>query len=550
MKQLSSASFLVRVLLLFVVVNGAHQFSAHRLVQFDKNGQQFGSRRAVITQIAASHKLQEGVSRRMVLVHAQDLTVDKLTDLVDNKHAAGLLVILPQDESLLDKAAFGEIEQYFFSRAFQIPVYFAFEDSELTEMVQYLDDNFKASDTGVDRFQIVAPGPEPTELVPVRLYNFQAWIRETAAVTSASGEYPSSIAVIANYDTFGAAPGLSFGLDESGSGTVALLELLRIFSRIFQEYRVQGGSKNILFLLTSGGRLNFAGSKQWLQTADSRMLESVEFALCLDRIGSADPLFLHVTRPGTQGASIGENLVTDFEAVAEHMDVKLTVRDYVTEATDGILQWEHEHFAKRKILSGTLSTSSTATPLFRNSSIADKSVDVVALERNIKFVAEVLASYIYHSSSGSEAESSSSFLEVTSGPRGVSPTFVNAWLEFLSSQPRVAPFLDRKSRVIEEIEKVIDKYASDSIVSVAPLPTNFKFYVSNKASLSTELSVYKVKPFTFDILLSISVMLYLAIYYFLGEATFKIIDDASLSSASSSSSSSNGASGKKSSNKK
>ena len=46
--------------------------------------------------------------------------------------------------------------------------------------------------------------------------------------------------------------------------------------------------------------LNFAGAKNWLEALDSRLLASIEFALCLDTIANSnDKLFFHVSRPPT-----------------------------------------------------------------------------------------------------------------------------------------------------------------------------------------------------------------------------------------------------------
>ena len=91
---------------------------------------------------------------------------------------------------------------------------------------------------------------------------------------------------------------MSRGTDSNGSGLVALLELSRLFSRLYNTFKTQAGY-NILFVITGGGRLNYAGSKNWLNTLDPRVLENLEFVLCLDTIGSVsngDTLFLHMSR--------------------------------------------------------------------------------------------------------------------------------------------------------------------------------------------------------------------------------------------------------------
>lgn len=53
---------------------------------------------------------------------------------------------------------------------------------------------------------------------------------------------------------------------------------------------------NLIFLLTGGGRFNFAGAKHWLAHADARIVDAVDAAICLDAIGGGEELFLHVSR--------------------------------------------------------------------------------------------------------------------------------------------------------------------------------------------------------------------------------------------------------------
>lgn len=85
-------------------------------------------------------------------------------------------------------------------------------------------------------------------------------MRGARPTTSDSSAVPT-IAIVASYDTFGAAPGLSFGAGSSGSAVVALLELARLFSRLYASGATHGGY-NLLFLLTGGGPYDFDGAKQ------------------------------------------------------------------------------------------------------------------------------------------------------------------------------------------------------------------------------------------------------------------------------------------------
>jgi hypothetical protein len=96
-----------------------------------------------------------------------------------------------------------------------------------------------------------------------------------------------TIAIVANYDTFGAAPvcsskkysqnvlsvlldaldktvflqALSVGSDSNGSGVVALLEIARLFSRLYSNPKTRG-KYNLLFGLTSGGPYNYNGTSK------------------------------------------------------------------------------------------------------------------------------------------------------------------------------------------------------------------------------------------------------------------------------------------------
>lgn len=57
--------------------------------------------------------------------------------------------------------------------------------------------------------------------------------------------------------------GLSYGADSNGSGVAALLELVRLFSRLYNS--ASKPSVNIAFLLSGSAKLNYFGTKKWLE---------------------------------------------------------------------------------------------------------------------------------------------------------------------------------------------------------------------------------------------------------------------------------------------
>lgn len=67
---------------------------------------------------------------------------------------------------------------------------------------------------------------------------------------------------------------LSFGADSNGSGVAMLLELARIFSHLYANAQTHA-RVNLLFLLSGAGKLNYQGSKKWLED----QLDGVESSL-------------------------------------------------------------------------------------------------------------------------------------------------------------------------------------------------------------------------------------------------------------------------------
>jgi len=290
------------------------------------------------------------------------------------------------------------------------------------------------------------------------------------------------------------------GLDHNGSGTIALLEIARIFNRLYADYRTQG-RLNLMFVLTGGGRFNYAGVKHWLRTMDPRLLESIRFALCLEDLGSSDKLYLHVSKSAKQDEVA--KMYQYFTDTAEQLGVPFEIVHTKINLTATVIGFQHEQFSRQRILAGTLSSSPVSTTGLTGS-IFDTAqrINSTYLQRAIKFVVESVAKQAY-------PHASSKDLDVASGSHSVNTYFVESWINFLNRQPRVSAFLDKKSPVLVEIEEMFSQFTADAKKTSFPLEGEYKFFKSTNDAAATKISLYRVKPWSFDFYLSFTIAAYL-----------------------------------------
>eukprot|EP00823_Brevimastigomonas_motovehiculus_P004090 TRINITY_DN2613_c1_g1_i1.p1 TRINITY_DN2613_c1_g1~~TRINITY_DN2613_c1_g1_i1.p1 ORF type:complete len:664 (+),score=222.20 TRINITY_DN2613_c1_g1_i1:70-2061(+) len=494
------------------------------------------------------------LSRKAVFLPLLELLhhTERIEKIVDVRGAVALIMILPTPEEMLslaanthDRQAWAELEHFLLSRDFQIPVYFVFDNEQLNDVVSRL-----GSSEAINRYHVVVSSSDGSILPSVTLQSFQGWIHGAApstpsTSTSASGsdnqgqathterERDSTsiptIAIVADYDSFAVAPALAFGVDSNGSGMIALLELARLFSRLYAESRSMG-NVNLLFLLSGGGADNYAGTKTWLKNADPRLLESIEFALCLDGLLTSDHLYLHVSRLAKQIEV--KRLYDAFSVTATQMGINLDVVQKKVNISNPLVRWPHEHFSRKRVVAGTLSaspspafSSSAAEHLFPHYSLLDRRtpISMDRLTRNIKFIGEALTKLLYAnpqtlslasasapsapSTPSTPSASTNNALNIFQGSQAINPHFLNAWLSFVANTSRSFAHLPKTADFFSEIERVFTTVMTESKRTSIPLESalNIKFY----SSIQEQMSIYNVKPFTFDLLLSLVIMMYL-----------------------------------------
>ncbi|KAI5592684.1 hypothetical protein BDE02_04G170000 [Populus trichocarpa] len=538
LESIYSMIALVFILVTFIeLCDAATVVDVYRLIQYDISGAQFGSRFATLNDHAGSLHLPPGVdlSRTVVIIPVRELNITLVKEFIaQRKPLGGLLFLLPQmlnfenrdptseskyqiHEKKLTNNVLVELERLLIYANIPYPVYFAFEDDDIDAVladVKRNDASGQPATATTGSYKLVVSAPEPKRIASPAITNIQGWLPGLKADGDLN-QLPT-IAIVASYDTFGTAPALSVGSDSNGSGIVALLEIARLFSLLYSNPKTRG-RYNLLFGLTSGGPYNYNGTHKWLRSFDQRQRESIDYAICLNSIGSWDnKLWIHVSKP-PENAFI-KQIFEGFSTVAEELGIEVSLKHKKINISNPRVAWEHEQFSKLRVTAATL-TGLSAPPelLERTGGLSDSRhfVNEDAIVRSIKLVAESIARHVY----GYQGKNIQIFADDTS--LAVNAPYIRSWLDLLSQTPRVAPFLSKNDPFVMALKKELDDHTHEVNVQHEVLDGMFTIYDSTKA----KLNIYQVASVTFDLLLLLVLGSYLIILFTFLVITTRGLDD-------------------------
>ncbi|XP_068659439.1 uncharacterized protein [Aristolochia californica] len=508
----------------------------YRLIQYDLAGVPFGSRLAGLNHHAGSLPFAPGtdLSRTVVIMPIREVNITFLKECMTNKKPlGGLLLLLPPDSSDgstevakegdevpvfgLFRNVFAELEQLLVHATVPYPVYFTFEDPSLDAVLADVKKNYalgQPATATTGGYKLVVSSPEPKRIASPMITNIQGWLPGLKGEED-TNQLPT-IAIVASYDTFGAAPALSVGSDSNGSGVVTLLEIARLFTRLYSNPKTRGRF-NLLFGLTSGGPYNYNGTLKWLRSFDQRLRESIDYAICLNSVGSwGDELWLHVSKP-PENAYI-KQVYESLSSVAEELGVRINIKHKKINISNPRVAWEHEQFSRLRVTAVTISKLSSASELLENAGgLADSRhfINETAVVRGVKLVAESLARHIY----GQQGKNMEIFADGST--LAVSPSYIRLWLDLLSRTPRVAPFLSKNDPFVSALKKELAEHTIDVNVQHEVLDGMFTFYDLTK----TKLNIYQVASVTFDLLLLLVLGSYLILLFSFLVITTRGLDD-------------------------
>ncbi|RDY01084.1 Nicalin-1 [Mucuna pruriens] len=530
------------IALVFILVacvdlcDGATVVDVYRLIQYDMSGVPFGSRLASLNHHAASLHFSPhaDLSRTVLLIPLRELNMSFVKEYIaESKPLGGLIFLLPRmfsfenkddmgsnhqdgSEELL-KNVLGELEQILIHANLPYPVYFAFEDDNIDAVLTDIKKNDvtgQPATATTGGYKFVVSAPEPKKVVSPPITNIQGWL--AGLKTDDDAHQLPTIAIVASYDTFGAAPALSVGSDSNGSGIVALLEVARLFSLLYSNPKTRG-QYNLLFGLTSGGPYNYNGTRKWLRSFDQRLRESIDYAICLDSIGSwENELWIHVSKP-PENAFV-KKIVEDFSSVAEELGFQVNLKHKKINISNPRVAWEHEQFSRLRVTAATLSELSTAPELLeKTGGLVDGRhfVDEEAIVRSVKLIAESLARHIY----GHQGKNIQIFADNSN--LAVNPSYVRSWLNVLSQTPRVAPFFSKDDPFVMALKKELEDHTDEVNLHRDVLDGMFTFYDSTRA----KLNIYQVASVTFDLLLLLVLGSYLIVLFSFLVITTRGLDD-------------------------
>ncbi|XP_076960797.1 uncharacterized protein LOC143637236 [Bidens hawaiensis] len=475
------------VFIIIACVDAYTTITVYRVIQYDISGAPFGSRAASLDHHAASISSSlpaccgSDLSRTVLILSLHEshdrAFIREYIEHGKKQPLGGLLLILPQafgfpsNRSFVtnciytsEKQLLADFEQNLIHSTIQYPVYFALEDIYLRKL-----------------YKVTVASPPPKKLASPTITSIQGWLPGLKA-DDESSPLPT-IAIVSSYDTFGAAPALSAGSDSNGSGVAALLEIARLFSILYDDPETRG-RYNILFGLTSGGPYNYIGTQKWLRRFNESLLESIEYAICLNSFSSGENgLWLHVSKH-PENAHL-KKIFKGLSNVAEEIGLKVALEHKKINVSDSRVDWEHEQFERLRVTAVTLSGRSVAPSFLENTGgISDNRsfVDEYAFVPRVKLVAESLARHIY-----GQEDKNTNILD--KNDLAVSHQYIGWWLDILSETPRVAPFLSKDNPFIMALKTELADHVEEVSMQHDEMDGMFTFYDST----ANTMQIYEVK---------------------------------------------------------
>ncbi len=497
---------------MYLIQNAYKEIKAFRLIQYESSETVFGSQYSSLNYIGSYYKADN--LRKLALVPLNDISDFSEVERVVHSNANSILFIIPGSHRL--DFLINNLQTYLSEQTLYIPVYFTYETEELNYIVNQLREEYKQS-TGEEKKGILnylgihqnllhfsLSISEPKKIDSLNLENFSGFLEGTP------GSSNPIIAIISNYDSFGVAPDIPFGINNNGSGLTALLELIRILSKFYENYE-NIIKYDILFVLTSAGNLNYEGAQQFINNLDTAVSENLQYVLCLNSLADLqnEELFLHISRFPKSHEENAMRLYKIFNTTSENMNFTLNYVKKKVFLSSTTVPWEHEQFSKKKILSGTLSGNAVpAVNNFNRTLITDTLINKVTLKRNIKFLAETLLAFLFD-------YDIRNFTIFKDDENLLDENNLESFLNYLKKVSRFPLNIQKGSQLNNDLFSFFNSYLTKATRQNFEYK-DIKFFDAN----SGNVKIYSVKSKLIDLYILIAILFYLFVIYVYTKVSF------------------------------
>ncbi|CAH2042055.1 unnamed protein product, partial [Iphiclides podalirius] len=560
-------------------VAASHEFSVYRMQQYDLHNVPHGCRSAGFN-LEGRSLTSWSTSRHCVVARVQDISIEQFMEV--RSKAGALLLVMPKNITTLtteEKEHIQLLEMAMIQQEINAPVYFAKWSPEFENILGDLQHSFIMDDksgtaleamfktVSSNGYQIVvsASAPQKMDSRPVTIHG-----KLVGRLGSAQ-----TIVIAAHYDSAGLVPELSRGADSNASGAVAVLELARIFSRLYSSSAVRGDASLVFVLASVGHSLNYFATKKWLEeqldSTDASLLQRFRdrdappplhffYHLPADAVGRLARLTVTPPPPPPPSPCSGcaiRHLLADALGRLARLTVTPPLplfrtcpspcawtrwrpapcRVHVSKPprpggaaaslrarlgaplvhkkinlADELLAWQHERFSIRRMTAFTVSSLQSHKEPARNS-ILDTASDTSlrSLTENIALIARALASHIYNITEETNEDDAALYDEVL----GVDEASIKQWYEYLASQsraPQVITTTSPNTGVTAALEKALSRYMEVTVGAHVLDKREPEFTLYSPTS--AQLFVYSVKPAVFDLVLTLAIVAYLTVVYF------------------------------------
>uniref|UniRef100_G3U4N1 BOS complex subunit NCLN n=1 Tax=Loxodonta africana TaxID=9785 RepID=G3U4N1_LOXAF len=513
--------FLPAVLLLVApplpAADAAHEFTVYRMQQYDLQGQPYGTRkRSAHTEARTDADV---LSRRCVMMRLVDFFYEQYKRCCCSRSAPLLIWAVFKTMGPLTLAVlqqFMEIEPEMLAMETIVPVYFAVEDEALlsiyeqTQAASASQGSASAAEVllhtaTANGFQMVTSGVQSKAVSDWLITSVEG------RLTGLGGEDLPTIVIVAHYDAFGVAPWLSHGADSNGSGISVLLELARLFSRLYT-YKRTHAAKCPQVAAGGEGRPHCVSVHGWVAwrggaPTPSKLLWGREVPmLCKCSMGhtrapvtwAEPPRALRRHHPPTPPPQVTAHQFPEVRFSMVHKKINLA---------EDTLAWEHERFAIRRLPAFTLSHLESHRDGQRSSIMDVRSCPAATGGEERRVAGEVWGAAVVSVKAGWGGRA-----VTTCSPQQIQQEQLDSVMDWLTHQPRAAQLVDKDSTFLSTLEYYLSRYLKDvkqHYVKADKRDPEFVFY----DQLKQVMNAYRVKPAIFDLLLAVCIGAYLGMAY-------------------------------------